>query len=99
MEMMTRNLITRRLIEAGGLFLIGDGIMGLLRPRRHSWLWHCGPELMRAAMEELSEHRKMARSVYLAETALGFALTLSQTSIDLRCARRERGDGKRRARG
>ena len=79
---MTSKLIGRRFIEAGGLFLIGDGIMGLLRPRRHSLLWHFGPELGRAVTEELIEHPKMARSVYLAELALGVILSLSQTSGD-----------------
>ncbi len=67
---MTNKLLGRRLLEAGGLFLIGDGVMGLLRPRRHSWLWHFGPELGRAMTEELAEHPKLARSVYLAEVAV-----------------------------
>ena len=76
--MSTTKLITRRVVEAGGLFLIGDGLMGLLRPRRHSWLWHFGPELSKAAIEELVDHPRMARSVYLAELALGVALSVSQ---------------------
>jgi hypothetical protein len=76
---MLNNVITRRLIEAGALFLIGDGIMGLLRPRRHSLLWHVGPELVRAMTEELAEHPKTARGVYFAEIALGVALASRQT--------------------
>ena len=80
--MMTSKLISRRLLEAGGLFLIGDGIMGLLRPRRHSMLWQFGPELGRAVIEEFIEHPKIARSVYLAELALGIALSFGQTSND-----------------
>jgi len=76
---MSSKLIGRRLLETAGLFLIGDGLMGVLRPRRHSALWHFGPELGRAITEELAANPKVARSGYLAEMALGVALALSQT--------------------
>lgn len=56
--------------------------MGLLQPRRHSLLWHFGPQLSRAMTEELADHPKVARSVYLAEVALGLALSLCQTPRD-----------------
>jgi hypothetical protein len=79
---MCNEIISRRLIEAGALFLIGDGIMGLLRPRRHSLLWHFGPQLVKAATEELATHPKTARSLYLAEIALGVYLASSQTDED-----------------
>ncbi|HEY2711574.1 MAG TPA: hypothetical protein VGI60_03600 [Chthoniobacterales bacterium] len=77
---MTNYLIARRLINMGALFLIGDGIMGLLKPRWHSLLWHFGPELARAVTEELAEHPKTARAIYLAEAALGVAIASYQTS-------------------
>lgn len=76
---MGSNLITRRAIQLGALFLIGDGIMGLIKPRWHSLLWHFGPELARAATEELAEHPRMARSVYLAEAMVGIAIAAAQT--------------------
>ena len=76
---MTNNLIARRLIDMGALFLIGDGIMGLLKPRWHSLLWRFGPELARAVTEELAEHPKTARAIYLAEAALGVAIASWQT--------------------
>ena len=76
---MNNNLIFRRVIQLGALFLIGDGVMGLLKPRWHSRLWHFGPELARAATDELVEHPKTARAVYLAEAAIGVALASSQT--------------------
>ena len=75
---MNNNLITRRLIELGALFLIGDGIMGLIKPRWHSLLWHFGPQLARAATEELADHPNTARAIYLAEAAVGVALAASQ---------------------
>ncbi len=76
---MTSNLATRRLVQLGALFLIGDGVMGLLKPRWHSLLWHFGPELARAVNEELADHPKTARTVYLAEVALGIVLAARQT--------------------
>lgn len=76
---MTNNSIARRLIQLGALFLIGDGVMGLLKPRWHSRLWHFGPELARAATEELADHPNTARAVYLAEAAIGIAVASCQT--------------------
>jgi hypothetical protein len=76
---MNNNLIVRRLIQLGALFLIGDGVMGLLKPRRRSLVWHFGPELARAAADELIEHPKTARAFYLAEAAIGVALASCQT--------------------
>lgn len=76
---MTNNLMVRRLIQLGALFLIGDGIMGLLKPRWHSLLRHFGPEIARAATEELAENPKTARAIYLAEAAIGVALASCQT--------------------
>jgi hypothetical protein len=77
-DLMTSKSTTRLLLEAGGLFLIGDGIMGILRPRRQSLLWYFGPELARAVTEELADHPKLARSLYLTQVALGTALFASQ---------------------
>src|SRR5438128_469046 len=59
-----------RLLELAGLILIGDGLMGLLHPRRHSLLWHVGPQLAKAVTEELAEHPNTARSIYAAELAV-----------------------------
>jgi hypothetical protein len=80
---MNQDLITKRLLELAGLILIGDGLMGLLRPRRHSLLWHFGPELAKAVTEELADHPKTSRAIYAAEVALGVALATSQLSDSL----------------
>lgn len=76
---MKTELVTRRLLELGALFLIGDGIMGLIKPRWHSLLWHFGPDLVRAATEELAERPKTARGIYAAEVALGILIASRQT--------------------
>ena len=73
-------MITKRILELAGLVLIGDGLMGLLRPRRHSLLWHVGPQLTKAITEELADHPQTARAIYAAELALGVALAACQTS-------------------
>ena len=72
--------MTKRLLELGGLILIGDGLMGLLFPRRHSLLWQVGPQLAKAVTEELAAHPKTARTIYVAELALGVALAATQLS-------------------
>jgi hypothetical protein len=74
------NLIAKRLLELGGLILIGDGLMGLLQPKRHSLLWHFGPQLAKAVTEELAEHPNTSRAIYAAELAVGVALASFQLS-------------------
>jgi len=66
--------ITKQLLGLAGLILIGDGLMSLLNPRRHSLLWHLGPELAKAATEELADHPNTSRAVYAAEVAVGVVL-------------------------
>lgn len=77
---MKNNLVVRRIVEAGALFLIGDGIMGLIRPRRHSRLWHFGPQLAIAVTEELADHPTIARAIYAAEAAIGIAIAAAAST-------------------
>lgn len=72
--------MTRRLLEGFALFLIGDGVVGLLKPRRHSLLWDCGPESLREFTEMLADHRPLARGIYAAEIALGLFVASKQTA-------------------
>ncbi len=76
---MEKNLALRRVVELGALLMIGDGIMGLIKPRWHSLLWHFGPDLAKAVTEELADHPQAARAVYAAEIALGIAIAVRQT--------------------
>ena len=64
----------RRLIQVGALLLIADGILGMLMPRRRPLLWHLGPQLAKAATEELADHPSTARAVNAAKAALGLVL-------------------------
>ncbi|MEP7070942.1 MAG: hypothetical protein ABI839_01010 [Verrucomicrobiota bacterium] len=80
--MMTNNLAFRCTVQAGAILLIGHGVMGLLRPRWHSLAWSAGPQLLRAASEELAEHPTTARAVYVAELAAGIALACWRPADD-----------------
>lgn len=76
--LMKNELVTRRVIELGALVLIGDGITGLIKPRRYSLLWHFGPELVCDTTEKLAEHPKTARVIYAAQLALGILIVSPQ---------------------
>jgi hypothetical protein len=59
--------------------MIGDGLTGLLKPRRHSLLWDVGPNPFRRAMETLVAHPAQARLLYAAEIGVGAWLAAQQT--------------------
>jgi hypothetical protein len=59
--------------------MIGDGVTGLLKPRRHSLLWDVGPDPIRRAMEALVLHPMQARLLYAAEIGIGAWLAAQQT--------------------
>ncbi|HVF71526.1 MAG TPA: hypothetical protein VM940_07945 [Chthoniobacterales bacterium] len=65
--------MTKRLLQLGGLILIGDGLLGLFT-RRRSLFWHLGPELAKAVSEEFTAHRKTSRAIQAAKVAAGVAL-------------------------
>jgi hypothetical protein len=67
------------LVEGFALFLIGDGIMGLIKPRWHSLLWDFGPEPLQDFTETLAKNPNIARGVYAAEAAIGIAIAALQT--------------------
>ena len=71
---MNENSTSRRLLQIGGLLLIADGIAGMVMPRRRSLLWHAGPQLVKAATEEIADHPRTARALNAAKTALGVVL-------------------------
>jgi len=71
---MTDNLMGRRLLQVGALFLIGDGLIGLLMPRRRSLVWHAGPQLVKAVTEEIADHPKTARTINLTKLVVGLLL-------------------------
>jgi hypothetical protein len=69
----------RRLIQLIALVMIGDGVIGTFKPRRHSLLWDIGPGPFRNMMETLAANPGKARLLYGAEILLGAWLAERQT--------------------
>jgi hypothetical protein len=59
--------------------MIGDGVIGTFKPRRHSMLWDIGPEPFRTAMETLAANPRKARLLYVVEILVGTWLAQRQT--------------------
>jgi hypothetical protein len=58
-------------VELAAMVLIGDGVLNLVHPRRHSALWNCGPESYRRIAGKLQTRPQVARGLGLAMVALG----------------------------
>ena len=66
----------RRIAELIAMLMIGEGVLTLVAPRRHSLLWEFGPEGYRRAIEAFAEHPTLSRLVAAAEAGLGLWLAL-----------------------
>lgn len=71
-------MIQQRLTELAGLLLVGDGVVGMLQPERHTRLWQSGPRPYRATMELFVRHPGLTRAIAVAETAAGLWLASRQ---------------------
>ena len=60
--------------ELAAMILIGDGILNVTHPRRHSALWNCGPEPYRRVASKLQSRPQATRGIGLAMVALGIWL-------------------------
>ncbi len=75
---MKTNTIATRCLEVLALAMIGEGIVGLLRPRRYSLFWKIGPDWLRTTVETLAEHREATRLLCAGEIAFGLWLALRE---------------------
>jgi len=66
----------RRVLELFAILMIGEGVLTLIAPRRHSLIWDFGPEDFRRAIEGYAEHPPLARAAAAAEAGLGLWLAL-----------------------
>jgi hypothetical protein len=64
----------RRIAELVAMLMIGEGVLTIIAPRRHSLLWEFGPEGYNRAIEAFAEHPILSRLVAAAETGLGLWL-------------------------
>ncbi len=64
-------MFIRRTIQLIALVMVGDGVVGFLKPRWHSLLWDIGPEPYRKTMNQFALHPERARWLYAAEVLIG----------------------------
>ena len=79
---MTDHSTSRRLMQFGALLLILDGIAGIVMPRRRSLAWHVGPELVKAATEEIAAHPRTTRALNAGKVAVGVMLLSRSCDCD-----------------
>ncbi len=70
---------TSRLKDFGAMLLIGDGMMGLMRPRRYTNEWKVGPPAGRSLMQFLNEQPNLTRVLGAMEGVSGVMLAMSGT--------------------
>lgn len=64
----------RRSAEMAAVFMIGDGLLGLLQPRRHVDLWRSEVDAVDALVKPFGGHPDRRRLYGLAQIAAGVAL-------------------------
>lgn len=69
--MADRKLIQKRLVESLAMITIGDGVLGLLQPRRHISLWRSGPRVWRKTMIPFARRPELTRLFGLAALGVG----------------------------
>jgi hypothetical protein len=62
----------RRIAELVAMLMIGEGVLAIIAPRRHSLLWEYGPEGYKRAIEAFAEHPTLTRLAW-PQVRLGWA--------------------------
>ena len=68
----------KQLKELLAILMIGDGMLGLAAPRRHSLLWRFGPKGYKEIMADLSKKPGLVRIASVASIGAGLWLALRQ---------------------
>ena len=71
-----RNKRNSRFLEALAIGMIGEGIIGSIRPKRYMRLWRFGPKAYRNFIDALADHPQTPRLMCAAEAGLGVWLAL-----------------------
>jgi hypothetical protein len=61
--------------DLAAMLLIGDGLLGLIEPKRHSAVWECGPESYKEFARTLEHKPNVARAIGASFIALGLWLS------------------------
>jgi hypothetical protein len=75
---MKTNCIGKRALEVLGLLMIGEGVVGMIHPRRYSLFWKRGPQWLRNTADLFAEHGDATRVLCIAEATAGLWLALHQ---------------------
>lgn len=68
----------RRVKEVLAILMVGDGVIGLAAPRRHSLLWKFGPERYKQIMADFAKRPILVRFLSAASIVAGLWLALRQ---------------------
>ena len=71
-------LSARRTAEMAAMFMIGDGLLGLLQPRRHVALWRSDVPSADALVRPFADRPGRRRAYALVQIAGGIALAAAQ---------------------
>ena len=74
------NRRNQRIKELVAIWMIGEGIIGALRPRRYMRLWRFGPRSYRELIDLLMDHPNATRALCAAEAGIGLWWALRQIS-------------------
>lgn len=72
------NLIGKQTLETFALFLVGDGLVTLMQPRRHAALWRNAPEPIANAAAFFQQRPVLSGLVGVAEIGIGLWLASRQ---------------------
>lgn len=77
-----------RLTETAAMLMIGDGVLGTLRPSAHCLIWRAGDGRWSAAVDWFAAHPGLVRAMAVTELAAGIWLARRQyeAAIDGRAA-------------
>jgi hypothetical protein len=68
---MSTNDIRARVGESAGMLMIGDGVLGLIRPAEHCLVWRGGPRWWRATIDWFAAHPAATRGAAVVELGAG----------------------------
>jgi hypothetical protein len=71
-------MVAERVKELIGMLMIGDGVLGLIEPRRHIGLWRRGPAPWQMMMDPFIDRPGLTRCIGAAEAILGLWLASRQ---------------------
>ncbi|MBI3912106.1 MAG: hypothetical protein HY320_14395 [Armatimonadetes bacterium] len=81
-------MVDPRVREAAAMAMIGDGMLGVLEPKRHCRVWEFGPKPYQEFIEWFVEHPQITRLLGALEVGLGLWLASRQTAPQV-ASRRE----------